>query len=201
MARTKSEVIEKPLSKRVLVNVRRDQTTATPRVVWAHEVPILQTIFGEGNVTEVEPSTLDEGYTGKPDASLMPFNKQQDKLLQPSRTSRIGWVFVGNPEAEYERLVAAYGRHVDVPRPNVEFVYDRFATGRFSMVVGGATLDDCPDDQLRDMILNWGYQLPLETFESTEQERNEARKAWAEFRALDHGALVKLAEEIGVQVG
>lgn len=197
----RSSVAEKPLSRRVLVNVRRDQTTATPRVVWAHEVPILQVIFGDGNVVEVDPKTMDEGYTGKPDANLLPFNKQQDALQPPSRTQRLGWVFVGNAEAEYGRLVEAYGRHIEKPEPNVEVVYGRFAAGRFADIVSGATLEDCPADQLRDMILNWGYQLPLETFESTTDERDKARKAWAEFRTMDVPALVKLAESIGVTIG
>lgn len=203
MARTASAEVSpsRVVSRRVLVKVRRDAMTETPRVVWAHEVPILQVIYGEGEVREVDAATMDEGYVAKPSADLLPFNKTQDKIVPPSLASRVGWVFTGDPEAEYNRLIDAYGRHVDVPQPNVEYVYGRFAQGKFRDVLGAPRLEDCPPEQLRDLILSFGYTLPVETHESDDAERRTAREAWAKFRALDVPALVKLAEDVGVEIG
>ena len=192
---------DRALSRRVLVTIRRDQTTETPRVVWAHEVPILQIIFGEDEVREVEGATMDEGYSPKINADLMPYNKRQDQVLPPSVTSGIGYVFVGSPAAEYERLALAYGRHIEVSTSNVEYVYGRFSRGDFARMLGRPTLADLPDGQLRDLILGYGYFLPVATKDSTEPERAEAAKAWADFRALDHAALVELAQTVGVEVG
>lgn len=200
-AQSADDQMVRPLSKRVLVTVRRDAMTNSARVVWAHEVPILQVIFGEGEVQYVDPAVLDEGYSKKPSADLMPYNKQQDAILPPSQTSRIGWVFIGNAEAEYNRLGDAYGRHVEVPQPNVEYVYGRLSSGKFREIIGKPRLDDCPDDQLRDLILSYGYSLPLEVHDSDDSERKAARAAWKAFRELDHAALVKLAEQVGVEVG
>lgn len=191
----------KILSRRIAVEIRRDQTTSTPRVVWQHEVPILQVIHGEDEVREVSPEQLDESYSGKPTADLLPFNKVQDALPRPSIANRLGWVFTGSPDAEYQRLAAAYGRHVDVNQPNVESVYGRFASGAFARVIGKPALEDLPADQLRDLVLNWGHSLPVATSDSTSAEQAEAKKAWAEFRALPAAALVKLARELGVTLG
>ena len=91
MAKTAASesIAPKVLSRRVLVNIRRDQTTATPRVVWQHELPILEAIYGEGNVPIIEPDTLDEGYTDKPARELLIYNKEQDKIPRPSEASGI----------------------------------------------------------------------------------------------------------------
>jgi hypothetical protein len=188
-------------SRRVLVQIRRDQTTETPRVVWAHEVPILQVIFGEGEVRQVETSAMDDGYKPKASADMMPHNKRQDPILPPSETAGLGYVFVGNAQAEYERLIAAYGRHVDVPQPNVEYVYGRFSRGDFARIVGRPSLDDLPDSQLRDLILSYGHHMPIATHDSTDAERAQAATAWADFRSMGHAELVKLAEQTGVEVG
>lgn len=192
---------DRVLSRRVLVTIRRDQTTLTPRVVWAHEVPVLQVIHGEDEVKEIDPAGLDEGYSAKPSADMLAHNKRQDPILPPSQTNQLGWVFVGNPEGEFNRLEAAYGRHADVPISNAERVYGRFSAGLFATIVGRPTLDDLPDAQLRDLILSWGHVLPVATYDSDNDERKTAEKAWAEFNSLPHAALVKLAEETGVQLG
>lgn len=199
--RPDAEATNKLLSRRVLVTIRRGQTTDTPRVVWAHEVPVLQVIHGEDEVKEADPKSMDEGYTPTPSANTLHFNKAQDRIAPPSSSAGLGWVFTGNAEAEFERMVAAYGRHVDVNQPNVEYVYGRFATGKFSQVVGKPELEDLPDSQLRDMVLNWGYALPVATKDSTREEFDAAAKAWRDFNALDHAALVSLAERTGVQIG
>lgn len=154
MARTAASesIAPKVLSRRVLVNIRRDQTTATPRVVWQHELPILEAIFGEGEVKVVEPETLDEGYTDKPSRELLIFNKEQDKIPRPSESSGIDFVFIGSPAVEYERLVGAYGMHPEVRESWCEKVYGRFQSGRFSSVIGKPSLEDLPEAQLRQLV-------------------------------------------------
>lgn len=200
-ATPKKSAESQALSRRVLVQIRRDQTTATPRVVWAHEVPLLQVIFGDDEVLEVDSALLDEGYKPKASADMLPHNKRQDQIAPPSESVALGYVFVGNAQAEYERLALAYGRHVDVPQPNVEYVYGRFSRGDFARMVGRPTLDDLPDNQLRDLILSYGHPMPIATHDSTDAERAQATKAWAEFRSMNHAELVKLAEQTGVEIG
>ncbi len=189
------------LSRRVLVNIKRDQTTATPRVVWAHEVPILEAIWGEGNVQHVEPATLDEGYSPKASASMLVHNRAQDAFRRPSESLGLGWVFCGDPRAEYDRLAACYGMHPEIKQTWVENVFDRFQKGTFQAVVARPDLEDLPEDQLRTMLLQSGYQLPIVTYESSEAERAAASKARKEFEAADKAALVKLADEYGVEMG
>lgn len=170
----------KLLSRRVLVVVKRDQTTATPRVVWQHEIPILEAIFGEGNVTLPDPSTMDDGYSPKIARELLIYNKSQDPILPPSETASIGFVFIGSPAVEYERLVGAYGMHPEVRQSYCENVYGRFQENRFSGVLGRATLEDLPEAQLRQLVRDFG----------------------GEDRAKDMKAedLSKLAAELGVEV-
>ena len=171
---------EKMLSSRVLVLIARDQTAKTSRVVWHHEVPILEAIHGEGNVTLVEPDTLDEGYSAKPSPELMIFNKTQDKILPPSQTLGLGHVFIGDPRNEFERMVEIYGRHPDVNESMAEHVYGRFQDGRFARLIGRPDLDDLPDDQLRSLCSSYG--------------------ASAEQIAEAGDDLIKLARELGVRV-
>lgn len=187
----------KTLSRRVLVNVRRDQTTETPRVIWQHEIPVLEAIFGEGNVKPVDPATLDEGYSARATPDMLIHNKKQDTIRPPSETAALGFVFCGDPRAEYERMAAAYGKHAERDATVVEYVYDRFQTGRFSTVVGAAELDDLPDAQLRSMILATGY-LPQVNHAATDAEKREVAAAHAEFAKLGRDALLKIADEIGV---
>lgn len=191
----------KPLSRRVLVNIHRDQTTATPRVVWHHEVPILEVIFGEGNVRQVLPETLDEGYTERPSPEMLVHNKRQDRVARPSESLGLDWVFIGDVEAEYQRLAACYGRHVEVNTPNVEYVYGRLSTGAFDRLIGTPTLDDLPDAQLRELITQAGYGPTQPTFQASAEERKAAAETWAAWLALTHDELVKLAEESGVEIG
>ena len=189
------------LSRRIAVEIRRDQTTSTPRVVWQHEVPILQLIHGEDEVREVPAERLDESYSGKPSADLLPFNKVQDAIPRPSVANRLGWIFTGSPEAEYQRLAVAYGRHIEVNQPNVETVYGRLRSGTLAAVLGRPSLDDMPAEQLRDLVLSWGHVLPVATSASTTEDQKVSAKAWADFRALPAASLVKLARDLGVTLG
>lgn len=189
-----------PVSRRVLVNIYRDQTASTPRVVWQHEVPIIEAIFGEGNAKAVPIETLDEGFSGKPTPDMLAHNKVQDVFRRPSESLGIGFVFVGEARAEYERLAQAYGMNPEVKQPWVETVYGRFSTGMFAKIIGEPDLKDMPPEQLRQMLLAWGYTLPIVDFKASEAEKKAASAAAAEFRRLPADKLVALAEELGVEV-
>jgi hypothetical protein len=174
---------EKILSRRVLVTLVRDQTAATPRVVYQHEIPLLEVLFGEGNAKPVDPEALDEGFSTRPSADMLVHNKRQDPIPRPSESAGLGHVFIGDPRGEFERLAACYGMHPEVKVSVVEHVYGRFAEGRFSAVVGGPDLSDLPPDQLRELTRQWGGDP-------------DAIKA-----ADTREKLLALAEETGVQIG
>lgn len=171
---------QKMLSRRVLVLIVRDQTAATPRIVWHHEVPILEAIFGEGNVKMVEPDELDDGYSKKASPELLIFNKKQDPILPPSQSQGIGHVFIGTPAHEFERLCSVYGRHPDVNEPYAENVYGRLRDGRFERLLGRPELTDLPEDQLRALVISYG---------ATADQLAESKN------------LAKLAQELGVELG
>lgn len=189
------------VSRRVLVLIRREQTDATPRVVWRHEVPILEAIHGEGLVAELDRTMLDEGFTAKVSPDMLVHNKRQDATRRPSESVGLDYAFIGNPEAEYERLGVVYGKHPDVNQTWVENIFGRFKAGLFERTLGTAKLADLPPAQLRDLILAWGYALPIATKDSTPAERAVAADACATFHGLEHDQLVKLAEEVGVELG
>lgn len=185
----------KTLSRRVLVVVDRDMTTKTPRVVWQHEIPILLDIFGEDTVTEVDPKTMDEGYTPKASADMLIYNKRQDAFPRPSESVGIGYVFHGDPQGEYARLASAYGKHADVDMVVVEHVYGRFQTGRFAEIVGQASFEDMPAAQLRDLIIAHGY-LPQVSHDASDEERKAADEARRNLFSLGQAELVALAENV-----
>lgn len=151
-ARIEHDIAPKQLSRRVLVLIKRDQTTATPRPVWQHELPLLEAIYGEGNAVIIDPDVLDEGYSAKPAQELLIYNKTQDRVPPPSEAAGLDFVFIGSPAIEYERLAAAYGRHPEVNQPWVENVYGRFQEGKFSAVIGSPSLEDLPKVQLRGLV-------------------------------------------------
>lgn len=188
------------VSRRVLVLIKRDQTTATPRVVWRHEVPILEAIHGEGNVVESDRADLDEGYSQRIAPDMLAYNKREDQRRRPSQTAGIDFAFIGSAEGEYERLASVYGKHPEVNQTWVENIFGRFKSGLFARTLGTAKLADCPPEQLRNLILAWGYALPIATWDSTDDEKRTAAAALDKFQALDHAALVKLAEEVGVEL-
>lgn len=188
------------VSRRILVVVKREQTTATPRVVWRHEVPILEAIFGEGNVEEVDRTVLDEGFVARVTPDMLIHNKRQDASRRPSESAGLDFAFIGSAEGEYERLGLVYGKHPEINQTYVENVYGRFKAGLFGRVLGEASLKDLPPQQLRDLIVAFGYSLPIATKDSTPAERSDASAAHAAFHALDHAGLVKLAEEVGVDI-
>lgn len=190
-----------PLSRRVLVEVKRDQTTTTPLIVWQHEIPILEAIFGEGAVESLPPETMDEGYSPKAAPELMVHNKRQDAIKRPSDSVGLGHVFIGSQQAEYDRLASVYGWHPDVKQTYVENVYDRFARGHFKIALGEPRLDDLPVGQLRELVLQYGYQIPAVDFNSGDAERAAAKAAADKLAAMTQPQLVALARQLGVQIG
>lgn len=181
----------RPVSRRVMVLIKRpdDVTTSYAKVVWEHEIPILQAVHGIDAVEPDEdeestdgaaankaagfeiipPSVLDQGYTAKPNISLMPYWNQQsgpgtqkhkieqaDPPARPSEAAKIGWVFVGDPRAEYNRLAAVYGKHREVNQLVVEYIYGRYQEGKFSRAVKHARLEDLPAGQLRELLRDVG---------------------------------------------
>jgi len=189
------------VSRRVLVLIKRDQTAATPRIVWRHEVPILEAIHGEGNVVETDRTALDEGYSAKISPDMLAFNKKEDPRRRPSQTAGIDFAFIGNAESEYERLAMVYGKHPEVNQTWVENIFGRFKGGLFARTLGTAKLADCPPEQLRSLILAWGHSLPIAVWDSTDEEKRVSAAALEKFQSLDHTALVALAEEVGVELG
>jgi len=191
---------ETHVSRRILVTVKRDQTTATPRVIWQHELPILEAVFGEGNVVETDRAALDEGYTARVQPSMLVHNKKQDAPTKPSEAAGIDFVFIGNPQAEFDRMGFVYGRHPEVNQSFVENVYGRMSVGAFKRALGKPTLSTMPPEQLRSLLMAYGYSLPLASWDSTDTEKRAVADAHATFYGLPHGALVKLAEECGVEI-
>lgn len=189
----------KKLSRRVLVLVRRDVMTVTPRVIWQHEFPILEAIFDEGQIEIVDPKKMDEGYAKKVSPDLLPFNKQQDHILPPSETASLGFVFIGDPQGEYERLAQVYGRHKEIAVPNVEHVYGRFQSGAFREIVGSPEVDDLPEQQLRDLARAHGY-IPIVSEKSSDADKKAASDRMLELATMPHEGLVKLATDLGVEL-
>lgn len=188
----------KVLSRRILVNIKRDMTAVIPRVIWQHELPLLQELFED--VKEVDPAVLDEGYSPTTRPDLLPYNKTMDKVPKPSVTMGIGHVFVGSAEGEYDRLRDVYGKHPEENVFLVEKIYGRFQSGQFERLMGAPELADLPDTQLRGLVMDYGY-APEPHKDAGPDEKNEA---WAKRKALatmDHAQLVKIAEDVGVEIG
>lgn len=204
MARTAASPVNDPmkiLSRRILVTItRNDKMTITSKVVWAHEMPILEHIFGEGNVKPVDLGLMDDGFSDKPKPELLPFNKKQDKLKPPSENASVGFVFFGDPRSEYERLCEAYGRDEEVNSPVCTMVYGRFQEHRFTQILGRPTIEDMPDAQIRDLIIQYGY-LPVVSHDSSPEERREAAAVAAKLREMPQAELIKIAAEVGIEVG
>lgn len=191
---------ETHVSRRVLVTIKRDQTTATPRVIWQHELPILEAVFGEGNVVEIDRAALDEGYTARVQPSMLVHNKRQDAPTRPSDAAGLDFVFIGNAQAEFDRMGFVYGRHPEVNQSFVENVYGRMSVGAFKRALGKPTLATLPSEQLRALALAYGFALPVTSKDSSESDKKAAADAYATFYGLPHAALVKLAEECGVEI-
>ena len=103
----------KVLSRRILVNIKRDVMEVTPRVIWQHELPILQELFDD--VKEVEPSTLDEGYEAKPRPDMLPYNKTMETVQRPSQSIGIGAVLVHAKDDAAKRFYMKCAEFIEYP--------------------------------------------------------------------------------------
>jgi hypothetical protein len=191
---------QKALSRRILVNIKRDMTEITPRVIWAHELPLLQELHGESEVKEIEPSTLDEGYSSKPSAEMLAWNKTMEPAPKPSTTLGLGFAFIGDAGGEWQRLADAYGKHPEENVLLVEKVYGRFQSGTFARLVGSPELADLPEAQLRQLVRDYGYAAEPHK-DASVNEKNDVYAKRKALSAMGHADLVKLAEEVGVEIG
>jgi hypothetical protein len=189
---------EKVLSRRILVNVKRDMTAVIPRVIWEHEKPLLQELFSD--VADVDPASLDEGYNPTPRPDMMAYNKTMDRVPKPSVSMGIGHVFIGDAQGEYDRLAAVYGKHPEENILLVDKIYGRFQGGSFSTLMGKPELADLPDSQLRGLVVDYGY-APEPHKDASEAEKKDAWQKRKALMTMDHAGLVKVAEELGVEIG
>lgn len=196
---TEKAPTEKALSRRIFVTILKDRMDAVTKVIWEHEKPILEEIFGDGTVSAAPAAALDEGFSKKASADLKPFNKSQNDFTPPSEAQGIGFVFIGDPKAEFNRLVQVYGRH---PEENISFaekVYGRESEKRFERVIGRPDLEDLPEAQLRQMICGYGY-LPQASWDDDQAVKDAASKAAEALARASKESLLKTAKEVGVSV-
>lgn len=186
---------DRPISRRVAVLIKRDKMSETPTVVWAHEIPILELIHGEGTVEPISNEKLNEHFRAKASADLLIHNKSQDPFIPPSDALGVGFAFTGSHESEYQRLASVYGKHPEQNQLLVENIYGRFAEGRFSQMVGEAEPSDMPSAQLRQIIRGHGY-VPATDKDSSPEQRAEAGERHKELLTATHERLVELVVEL-----
>jgi hypothetical protein len=93
-----------------------------------------------------------------------------------------------------------YGKHPEENVLWVEKIYGRFKTGPFKELLGTPELSDLPAKQLRALIVDYGY-VPDVHKEATKEEKNAAIEKLKALHATEGEALVKIAEDVGVQLG
>jgi hypothetical protein len=200
MARPPAET-GKTLSTRQLVTINRDMTAVTPKVIWAHERPILEEIFGDGMVKDADATTLDEGFKPVASKDFLAYNKKQDSLKKPSESQGFGFVFIGDPQSEYQRLAEVYGKHSTDNMANVEKIFGRFQSGMFTRALGDKPeITDLPVAQLRQLIESSGSAPAGEDKDMTKEEKAVAAKERAAFLSADKATLLAMAKEHSVEI-
>lgn len=196
------------LSRRILVTIDQGMTIKTPKVIFEHELPIFQEIHGGGDeegdsssVTVIENPArfLDKDHKARQPLSDLQHNKKQDDLTRPSEAACIGFVFIGDPGAEWNRLAGAYGKCPDEDKLLVERIYGRAREGRLAQMLGTPTLKDLPDAQLRQLIVGTGYVVDI-AHDTPEAEKPAILERRAAFLKLDRDGLADLAEQEGVEI-
>ncbi len=181
------------LSRRVLVTIYKDSTDNLVRVAWQHEIPILELVHDvetgsegrRGGIEVVDSSQLDDGYSAKIPQAFQIHNKTGETAARPSDSAGLGFVFVGDARAEYARLEQLYGADSKSGVAYVEQAYGRFRDGRFEDHVGGATVEDMPEAQLRSVLSAYV---------------SDAADVTALAQAKGKPALMKLAETVGAEL-
>lgn len=186
-----------PVSRRVavLVTHRLDNNTKTTRTAWTHELPLLEAVHGEGNITEIPDDKLNEHFHPKPSSDMVPWNRKQDALVPPAESLGVGFVFTGDVESEYDRLCNVYGKHPDVNMSYCEHVYGRFQSGKFSELVIPGSLEDMPAAQLRQLVRAYGY-VPVVEKDSTPEFRKEAIDRHKEVSGASRERLIEIITEL-----
>lgn len=189
------------MSKRVLVTIDRGMTDKTGKVVWDHEIPILNAVHG-ADVTEVDLSAVEDlrgtalvlaGTTQIVDPKDPRFKdqaKEKVSLVEVlKRNLSLGKPFSGSVDDEYERLVAMYGTHPDYGLPFVEYVYGRPEQGRFHEAVAAVSDDEEHD---YDLAHPGAKPVSLDTGPLTdEQMREKLKAADIEFPPTAKGATLR----------
>lgn len=185
------------LSRRIAVLIKHgnDINTQIPKVVWQHEVPILEAIHGEGKVEEIPTPKLNEHFRAKATADLLVHNKAQDSFIPPADALGVGFVFAGDLESEYYRLAAVYGKHRDIDIPLVEHIYGRFQSGRFEDLIRPGAISDMSEAQLRQLIRGHGYVPDIEK-DSSPEHKATAVARHREVNEAPLARLIELAEEL-----
>lgn len=124
----------------VLVLVSRGVTDRTPSLVWRWEIPILEVIHGEGNVTECDHQETIE-FMGRTQVHVLHPPKPLERNAAGEQVDRTN---IARPDAfnpandvgqEYERLSSKYGAHSELKMSNVEYCYGPLREGRFEEAV------------------------------------------------------------------
>jgi len=124
---------------RVMVLVKRGPTESIGRTCFRHEVPILEEIFGEGNVSEITDTDPDGRrlmkYAIRAKGPVI-FSEDEDEDGNVTPTPK-HYDPSEDPREEYNRLGQVYGMHNEVNLTVVEKVYGPFREGRFTAAVMG----------------------------------------------------------------
>lgn len=187
-------------SQRILVVVDQDMTTKIPRIIWSHEKPILELVHGEGKVEQVDHESMNEGYSAKVSPAMLPHNKKQDKIVPPSESSGLGFLFTGDPDVEYQRLAEAYGK---MPEENilvVQAAYGRASERKFAKMMPRPKLTDMPEAQLRSLIRDYGVAPDAPAPAMTNEEKAEADAAFKKYTNASQPELAQMAQELGVEL-
>jgi hypothetical protein len=196
------------LSRRILVTIDQGMTIKTPKVIWEHELPIFQEVHGGGaeegeggavSVVEDPEAFLDKDHKPRQRLDMLQHNKRQDDLTKPSEAAQLGFVFIGNPKEEWDRLAAAYGKCDDEDKLVVERIYGRARELRLAAMLGKPSLKDLPIPQLRQLIVGTGYVVDVAK-DTPEAEKPAVLARRKEFLELDVAGLVKLADAEGVAI-
>lgn len=189
------------MSKRVLVTIDRGMTDKTSKVVWEHEIPVLQAVHG----SEVKQVSLEDvedlkgtaivlaGTTQVVDPKDPRFRDQAKEKVALvdiiKRNLSIGSQFSGNVDEEFERLVGLYGTHPEYGLPFVEYVYGRPEQGRLKDAIGAIVEDD---EEGYDLAHPGAKPVPLGDGPLTdEQMRSRLSNAGVEYPPTAKGATLR----------
>lgn len=139
-----------PRTRRVLVTVKRGPTDDTPYICFRHELPLLEEVFGEGNVVEVTDTDPDGRRllrTALKAKGPVVHQESEDADGEVTTTPK-HYDPADDPREEYNRLSQVYGMHREVNMSVVEKVYGQFREGRFTAAVMGGVVSGASPKKL-----------------------------------------------------